>query len=244
MHFMITSRRCIPASRASSVGVKWIAMYLSSLAGCLRSVLRLDPDGATLSPLFASNGVRNLDEPVPDAEALRQQLPEPADTEGLAGVVAAGEEVDRAFPGVGHHVFGRLARDVGVESQGDCLVEDRAAASGHDADPPDLCRSRVEDERLRAEQGGAPVDEFADRQWIGGRADAADRRSLRVAEGRLPGEAEPLADQRVVPNLGVRVEGEVVGGEAHVGVEQQLEPRLELFGDGAGALAPEDSVMA
>src|SRR5687768_14832335 len=130
MHFMITSRRCIPASRASSVGVKWIAMYLSSLAGCLRSVLRLDPDGATLSPLFASNGVRNLDEPVLDAEALRQQVPEAPDPEGLARVVAAGDEVDPALPGVGHDVFGRLAGDVGVEPQRDRLVQDRTAASG------------------------------------------------------------------------------------------------------------------
>jgi hypothetical protein len=27
MHLEMTSLRCIPASRASSVGVRWIAMY-------------------------------------------------------------------------------------------------------------------------------------------------------------------------------------------------------------------------
>src|SRR3954464_8788116 len=43
MHFVITSRRCIPASRANSVGVKWIAIRSPPAVVC--SVRHVVPDG-------------------------------------------------------------------------------------------------------------------------------------------------------------------------------------------------------
>src|SRR4051812_11275873 len=55
MHLLMTSRRCIPASRASSVGVKWIGIQRSSLR-LLAAVLTFYRAGRTVPtffPLFA-----------------------------------------------------------------------------------------------------------------------------------------------------------------------------------------------
>jgi len=72
----------------------------------------------------------------------------------------------------------------------------------------------------------------------------ADRTPTRGAERLGPLEAERLAQQRVVPHLGVRVERKVVGGQRGVAAKQHLEPRLQLGGDHRGSGAPDDAVMA
>src|SRR4029079_19063043 len=85
------SRRCMPASRPSSVGGRWIAMYLCPPRR-LRSVsLRVSvvSVGASNSPQFAGlDRVRNLHEVVLDAESLVEVLPDPSYAERLRGVVA------------------------------------------------------------------------------------------------------------------------------------------------------------
>src|SRR4051794_34615975 len=56
MHFVMTSRRCMPASRASSVGVRWIAMRSPpAVACCVRHVLPVGGDGANLFPAISVN---------------------------------------------------------------------------------------------------------------------------------------------------------------------------------------------
>src|SRR3954465_4543066 len=49
MPFVMTSRRCMPASRASSVGVRWIAIRSPPAVACsVRHVLSNRVDGANL----------------------------------------------------------------------------------------------------------------------------------------------------------------------------------------------------
>ena len=55
--------------------------------------------------------------------------------------------------------------------------------------------------------------------------------------------SERLREQGVVAELRVRVEGEVVGGERDVVVEQELQAALELRVDGGDAGAPEQPVV-
>src|SRR4051812_26049238 len=58
MHLRMTSRRCIPASRPSSVGVRWIAIDCSSSSlAALAWNVAVSPDGATGFPQFATSRV-------------------------------------------------------------------------------------------------------------------------------------------------------------------------------------------
>src|SRR4029450_458191 len=92
IHREMTSLRCMPASRPSSVGVRWIAMYLHPPRRFAEPVLRVSvvPVGASIWPQIAAlDRVRNLHEVVLDTEFAAQELPEPAHAERLRRVVAA-----------------------------------------------------------------------------------------------------------------------------------------------------------
>src|SRR5690349_19874427 len=57
MHLEITSLRCIPASRASSVGVRWIAMNVPPVVDVPTRTLSIGTDGATIfSAIGRTNG--------------------------------------------------------------------------------------------------------------------------------------------------------------------------------------------
>src|SRR5215217_6837588 len=133
MHFSITSRRSKPASRASSVGVRWIAIGLAtSRAVCHvhRKVAKL-PDA--LNRIYSiwgkhrggprSDRVRDVDPEVLDTEALGEPVAQAVDPERLGRVVAGGDEVDARLARVRHDVLLRLAGDEGVVALGDRAVE-------------------------------------------------------------------------------------------------------------------------
>src|SRR4051794_10514957 len=137
IHREMTSLRCIPASRPSSVGVRWIAMYLHPPRRFTERVLRVSrvPVGATKSPQnAASNRVRRGDEAVFDAEPVRHELSEPPYAERLGGVVARCDEVRAALECVRHHVLGGLSGEECVEAERDRLAEARGRRAGHDSD--------------------------------------------------------------------------------------------------------------
>ena len=58
-----------------------------------------------------------------------------------------------------------------------------------------------------------------------------------------PLRAERAAEQRVVADLGVRIQRQVVGGKADVGVEQDLQAALERGVDRPGTGTPEEPVV-
>src|SRR4029079_15949549 len=122
IHREMTSLRCMPASRPSSVGVRWIAMYLLPPCRFAERVMRVSvvSVGASTWPQFADlDRVRNLHEVVLDSEFLLEQLPDPAYAEGLRRVMAARDEVRAALPRVRHHVLRGLAGEERVDSEGD-----------------------------------------------------------------------------------------------------------------------------
>ena len=55
--------------------------------------------------------------------------------------------------------------------------------------------------------------------------------------------ADGLGEQRVVADLEVAVEGEVIGGEGEVGVEEQLQAALGGAVEGARRPGPEEAVV-
>jgi hypothetical protein len=65
-----------------------------------------------------------------------------------------------------------------------------------------------------------------------------------LGEGLGASEAEGRAYERVVADLGVGVERQVVGNEREVGAEQRREARLLGGSDRSRSLVPEDAVMA
>ncbi len=79
---------------------------------------------------------------------------------------------------------------------------------------------------------------------LGGKArDHADRLAVVQRERVELLRAERVCEQRVVADLGMSVEREVVGGEADVGVKQDLKAALERGIDRPGTGAPEESVV-
>src|SRR4051794_24442617 len=168
----------------------------------------------------ASDRVRYIYEDVAHAEAGREQVAETAHAEGLGGVVAGGEEVHAGLPGAGHRALDRLAGDERVEAGGDRVLEVVGARAGDDADGPHAVRAVREGERLAVGRRAHAGDELAGRDAVARKPpDDADRGVLVMGE-RLPRLApDRFGEQRVVAVLGMAVERQVVGGEAHVGVE-------------------------
>src|SRR3954471_5478482 len=83
MHFSMTSRRSMPASRASSVGVRWIAISTSPPGEVCHvgATVAPSPDVHNGRPAqclvnISSDRVRQIHEDVLDAEALGQQIAE------------------------------------------------------------------------------------------------------------------------------------------------------------------------
>ena len=156
---------------------------------------------------------------------LLQELAEAADPERLRCVVTCRNEGDAALAAVGHRALGGLAGDERVQAGGDGLVEVVGAGAGDDADRADRIRAVGEGQRLAIGRCPHALDELGGADGVQPRADA-DGRAVVSAEGLDVGSADRLREQRVVADLEVAVEWQVVGGERDVGVEEQLQPPL------------------
>ena len=101
-----------------------------------------------------------------------------------------------------------------------------AAAAGDDARrcgrPPGRCPRRTAPGRRRRAQRLAQLRE---RNALGRASHEADRAAAVLAERLRPLEPERLADQRVVPHLGMGVERQVVAGQRDVVVEEHAQAR-------------------
>ena len=64
-----------------------------------------------------------------------------------------------------------------------------------------------------------------------------------LGELRVDGDVELLGEERVVPDLGMGVEREVVGGERDLRVEERLEPAADARVDHARLVVPEHAVV-
>src|SRR5829696_9494895 len=159
----MTSRRCIPASRPSSVGVRWIAMYVSLVA---------------VVPSRMLDGIRDGEKFVFHAEAIGQELAEPPHAERLRRVVATGHEVHAGLARVGHRRLGRLAGDEGVEPEPYGLAEGEIAAAGDHAEGVDGLGPGGPGEGLLAERGGAALVQLPEGHALARTRGEADRAAL------------------------------------------------------------------
>ncbi len=75
------------------------------------------------------------------------------------------------------------------------------------------------------------------------RRQAPDRLAAMLGERLAALGSQSAGQQRVVPDLGVRVERQVVGEQADVGLEQRLQPPCERAVDRSGSRTPEDPVV-
>ena len=200
---------------------------------------------ATQRPRVPSDRVRDVDELVLDLEPLRDQRSQALDAEGLGRVVPGGDEVDPRLAGVAHHVLGGLAGDERVESQGGGLGERPRPPAGDDADRTDLRRPGVEGERLAADGRGDPRNQVSGGDRLGAAPDEADRPAPEGCERPLLGlEPERRAEQGVVADLTVGVEGEVIGGNGEVLAEGDAQASGELLAETAGErIAEEEAVV-
>ena len=122
--------------------------------------------------------------------------------------------------------LGRLAGDERVEPGGDRLLDGAGAAARHDPDacaprsgpPRNASGSRSVSAATRATSSAAAIPSPGDARAHADRAPAVQ------AERRRIDEPEAGRDQRVVAETRVRVERQVVGGEADVGREQRPQP--------------------
>ena len=107
-----------------------------------------------------------------------------------------------------------------------------------DRDPLDPLRAVREDERLAADRLADAGGELLDADRLAQRPALAD-----LGERALDLDAERVGEQRVVAELRMRVEREVVGGEAEVRGEQRLEPAALAPVDPDGLVPPEHAVV-
>lgn len=165
----------------------------------------------------------------------------------LGGVMAAGQEGHAHLARVVRLRFRDLAGDEGIGAGRDRGLEVALRAAGAPGDGLDRTMGGVDQrhgplehlldmdgKRLRIGQGLAVLE-------------AAEKTQLLLAEapGRsgMGQQAELQAELRVVAELGMRVERQVVGEEVDVAVQQQRQPLLHPAGDAAVLAAPEEAVM-
>jgi hypothetical protein len=158
--------------------------------------------------------------------------------------VAGGEEVDAGLAGEGHRALGRLAGDERVQALVDRILEVVGAGPGDEADRPHPARPVGERERLAARRVRHAVHELGGRDAVAGEPRAhPDGAAAQQRErlGRLG--AQRRGEERVVAVLEVGVERQVVGGQAHVRVEQDLQPSLRGAVERAWRARPEEPVV-
>ena len=154
--------------------------------------------------------------------------------------MAAGQEVHAGLARLVEVALGGLAGQERVVARGDRVGEVALSAAGDDRDRAHRLTIAMDGQRLAPDQLAQPPYELGRRQAAVGPA-----RIYPDALGERPGDvrAEPRGQQRVVAVLGMTVQRQVVGGQAHVGVEQQLQAPARGAVETPGRALPEQPVV-
>jgi hypothetical protein len=134
--------------------------------------------------------------------------------------------------------LGRLAGDEGVVAEGGDLRKEPRCAAGDYRHTLDPLRSSLEDLGLLPGGLFQPAGELVESE---GRVEGPPEAPLEHAFELF--DAESAREQRVVADLRMGVEGEVVGGERHVAREERLQPSFQLSIDDPRVVLPEEPVM-
>src|SRR4029077_2771143 len=113
-------------------------------------------------------------------EARLKMLGERFHADRLGGVVSRVEHVQSKFFRVEEGVVRTFARDVGVETGGRCLTDQRACRPGHDAHAMRALRAEAEEPRRTAEEAGEPLFERC--AWLVDLSPHADGDAVLLAE--------------------------------------------------------------
>src|SRR6476659_1656768 len=162
-----------------------------------------------------SNRVRQLDELPLELEPLGKLLGQRFDAELLGRVMPGGDEVDPELLGEVEARFGGLAGQVQVVALGGRLRQVALSAAGDDRDATEVLGAFGEDEWLAADPLAHPGEELVAR----GRHAASE---APLEERAVDLDAEFPREQRVVADLRMGVEREVIAGEVDVRLEQGL----------------------
>ena len=158
--------------------------------------------------------------------------------ESFGRVVSGGDEVDPQLAGRLQARLFRLAREVEVVALVSGADHLAARAAGADRDALDLLGTVSEDERLPADRFADSADELLESDRPGQAAPQTD-----LAERPLDLHRERLREQRVVADLRMCVEREVVCREVQVRGEESLQPAALAPVDPDGLVPPEHPVV-
>lgn len=170
-------------------------------------------------------------------------LPERPDPQPLGGVVPARQVVDLRLPGHVHHPLAHLAGDVGVQAFGDGVVDFALRGAADDAHGADRVRPFQEGQRLLRVDLLAALDELGGVDGEGEVPLEADGEAVVLAEGLQALQAEVFRGEDVVAELGVAVQGEVVGEQVQVSPDQLGHAPVLHAGQDARHAVPEDAVV-
>lgn len=170
-------------------------------------------------------------------------LPERPDPQTLRGVVAARQVVDLRLPGDVHHPLTDLAGDVGVQAFVDGVVDLALGGAADDADGLHRVWAFQEGQGLLGVGLLAAVDEVGGVDGEGEVAIEAQGEAVVVSEGLEALQAEVFCGEDVVAELGVAVEGEVVGEEVQVSPDELRHAAVLHSRQDARHAVPEDAVV-
>ena len=159
----------------------------------------------------AQTGFGRSIERVLDPEAVGQQIAQRADAEGLRRVVAGGDEVDPSLARLGHDVLARLAGQERVEPSATASSQRSPRAPETIADRADLRGPAP------SSSGARPVTARTRASSSAGASGSANAPPRPIpANADVPAARRAPGEERVVADLRVRVERQVVGGQLDV----------------------------
>jgi hypothetical protein len=190
--------------------------------------------------LWGSKAGGVIDESPGEFKFPAEHFGERFDPEGFCGVVAAVEDVDAEVLGHGMGPVGAFASDERIDAFGEGVLEFAAGAAGDDTDAAtglgaawqEVCGGAGG--LLQALEEGVAVD-------AGGGLEA-DLAAFRDHERLEFLEAKGLAEEGVITELGVFVEGEVETVDGEVVFEEQTHLAVACSGPGRRG-APKESVV-
>ena len=177
-----------------------------------------------------------------DAEFPGQLRGEGTDAEGLGGVVAAVEGVEAGFLREGIGPVWTFPGDEGVDSLGGRFLELGSGASGAYPDALASIGATREEAGRGAECRGEAGGQFKARDGFGELDLDADMLVMVSEEGAPPAESEGLGESGCVSESGMGVEGQMLGVDGEIVLDEAADEFGARAGPGRG-LSPEQAVV-
>jgi len=153
----------------------------------------------------------------------------------LGGVMASSEKADAVLPRAVDGRLGDLSGQVGIDTRGDSLLDValcRASTPGQAADRP----CGLDQQRFALQHQSHPAGEIQRFHGLGQAANQSHRARIARFQRALHLYAQTPGQLHVVTHLGMYIQRQMIGQQAHFMGEQRLQTAL-LAADHAGILA-------